>query len=332
MKILNKDKNYFKIQVTSDEDFWYLSQIISEEDYIMASTYRKINLSNDSNGDAKSKIVKKKYHIKIKVKNINIEKNTHFLKINGIICESKYNEIPNGTYQSINLEINDIFELLKLKIWDYQKEKIHEATKPDTDNILICLLDRETAKLCIIGKNNIENITNLTGEVAKKDKRLINIKSTFYEDINKSLEDIKKNRKITHIIIGCSKIFANEIKKQLGESINKITTFTTTNSITQNGVYEILKNPELKGILKNKNIAENVKLIEEFLLRLSKENKVCYGYKDVKLAAESGAIETLIISDNLIFKYQEKEKYNLINDILKKVSNTKGNIKIINSK
>ncbi|MBT7296145.1 pelota family protein, partial [Candidatus Woesearchaeota archaeon] len=223
-------------------------------------------------------------------------------------------------------------ELLKLKIWDYQKEKIHEATKPDTDNILICLLDRETAKLCIIGKNNIENITNLTGEVAKKDKRLINIKSTFYEDINKSLEDIKKNRKITHIIIGCSKIFANEIKKQLGESINKITTFTTTNSITQNGVYEILKNPELKGILKNKNIAENVKLIEEFLLRLSKENKVCYGYKDVKLAAESGAIETLIISDNLIFKYQEKEKYNLINDILKKVSNTKGNIKIINSK
>lgn len=327
MKILEKDKNKIKIQITSKEDFWYLTQIISIDDFVFGTAFRKIKL--DSGADSKSNVIKRKYNVCLQVKTLGLEKNTEVLKINGTVTNSNYEDLANGSYQAINLSNGDTIEISKTEWLEYQKEKLNEATTEDKDNVLICLLDREHAHLAVVGKNSIQTISNIEGEVAKKDKRLVNIKSTFYEDVNAALEKLKENRNITHIIIGCSRIFAPEIEKGLSDKIKSITTFTTINSISKNGVYEILKNPDLQNILKNKTIANNTKLIEDFFVQLAKDDKIAYGYEDVNMAVESGAVDTLIVTDNAISEYQEKEEFHLIDDMLKKVSKMKGEIKII---
>lgn len=331
MKILEKDLKQatFRIQVTSLEDFWYLTQIISPEDKVIGTATRKIKLET---GSEKSNVVKKKFTAKLIVEKLDMEKNASTLKINGRIFDSNTEDIANGSYQSINLVEGDDLTIIKDEIFEYQLEKLTEASKTDKDNILVCLLDRETAKLALINRNSIEVISNLEGEVAKKDERLVNIKSTFYSDINKNLMQLRENKKLTHIIIGASKLFQKEIEKQLDEQIKKITTFTIINSVSINGINEILRNPELENILKNKNIASNTKLVDDFFVELSREDKVAYGVEDVQMAADMGAIDKLILTESKIEESQENETFEKLNELLKTVSKMKGFIRIISSK
>jgi protein pelota len=56
-----------------------------------------------------------------------------------------------------------------------------------------------------------------------------------------------------------------------------------------------------------------------------------YGIKETKNAAEAGAIKTLLITDKFIQKKREENKYKGIEEIMKQIDNTKGDIFIISS-
>lgn len=80
---------------------------------------------------------------------------------------------------------------------------------------------------------------------------------------------------------------------------------------------EILQDPVVLSKLSDTKAAGEVKSLEAFYQTLQTEPaKAFYGKKHVTAAAESQAIETLLISDNLfrwVFKWDARIEYNIGN-------------------
>ena len=80
MKVIFQDikKGEIKIQVTSLEDLWYLSNIIDSGDEVSGRTFRKIKIGDDS--DKNVKVVKKPVSLSIIVEKVEFHKYNHSLR------------------------------------------------------------------------------------------------------------------------------------------------------------------------------------------------------------------------------------------------------------
>ena len=115
------------------------------------------------------------------------------------------------------------------------------------------------------------------------------------------------------------------------DSLKEKIVLATCSSVGTNAINEVLKRPEVKEVLHQFRTAKEMKLVEELLLEISKNNAFSYGLKDTENAANAGAIKTLLITDLFIQKIREKEKYGILDNIMKVVDSTNGEIHIISS-
>ncbi len=67
-------------------------------------------------------------------------------------------------------------------------------------------------------------------------------------------------------------------------------------------------------------------LVEEMMSKISKEGKATYGFEKVKKSAEAGAIEKLLVSDELLREEREK-----IEPLIERARNTGSDVLIISS-
>ena len=327
MQLIFQDqkKGIKKLKITSLDDLWYLSQIITENDLVKASTYRKIKLGSEN--DRNAKIIKKPITLEIKVEKIEFHKTLDSLRISGKTT-LEIEEIPKGSYHSLNLEINSILTITKTWL-PYQNEKLKDSLK-DSSKILILALDREHATLAILKNYGPEIIAELEGEAQKKAYETKETKN-FQQELIKILEEKNQKLQPQHIIIASPAFFKDELIKKLPNEIKKKTTPATCYSTGIQGIQEILKRDELKTILKEDRIAKETEIVEQLLKEISKEGKATYGLKEVKNALNQGAIEKLLITDSLIHKTRENNTFNQLDSLMKSVDQQKGSIHLISS-
>jgi protein pelota len=69
----------------------------------------------------------------------------------------------------------------------------------------------------------------------------------------------------------------------------------------KSGVYELLKRGIVEKAFGEMRLAKEFSLLEEFKKHLSKEDGLaCYGLKDVEKALEYGAVESILVLDELV--------------------------------
>ncbi|KAJ1613376.1 pelota/Dom34 and pelota like RNA binding domain [Cryptosporidium canis] len=77
--------------------------------------------------------------------------------------------------------------------------------------------------------------------------------------------------------------------------------FAKTSSVFQSSIDEILLSEEFQEKLKDTKAFQQVKLIEHFQhLLATNPDLVCYGLKSTEAALSGGAVETLMVSENLV--------------------------------
>lgn len=327
MKILNKNlkKGIIKVAVENLDDLWYLSHLIDKQDLVRSSTVRKIKIGDD---EKKQRIVTKKITLTIKTEKVEFKDN--ILRISGTI-EQGTEEIPKGRYHTINVEENTVLTITKERWLSFQLEKLEESAKIDSSNILICALDREEAIFALSKRKGYEILSELKGEVQKKDERTI-AKGSFYEQIIKILEEYKKRHNIEKIIIASPAFWKEEfMKKVKDDELKKIIILASCSSIDKGAINEILRRDEIKQALRQDKTSKELILVEEILGEISKDGPVVYGIKEVKEASDAGAIKKLAVTDQLIKEKREKEEYEEIDNILKATDSLKGQISIISS-
>ena len=64
---------------------------------------------------------------------------------------------------------------------------------------------------------------------------------------------------------------------------------------------------------------------------ISKDGNNSYGIDSVKKAAEAGAIEKLLVADEVIHELREQNKFEVLDKIMKDVDKKKGEVHIIST-
>lgn len=322
----NQKQGTAKIEVQTQDDLWYLSHIIDSGDFIKGKTLRKIQKGTED----KSKQIKKAVFLKIQAEKIEFSKTTAVLRVGGKVVEGP-EDISKGSWHSFNVEPGTVLTIEKQQWLSFQIEKLKEACKSKNPKIIICVFDREEAYFALMKKYGYELLSHLKGKVQKKAVEE-KIKPSFYSEIIKQLEEYNKRHNLEKIILGSPAFWKEELMKELKNSeLKPKIVLATCSSASKNGIDEVLKRPETTEALREERAAKEINFVENVLSEISKEGNVAYGLKEVKQAAIAGAVETLLVTDELIQKFREKEKYEKLDSIMKIVDASKGSIAIISS-
>ncbi len=325
MRLIHKNikQGFIEAKVENLDDLWYLSHIIIEGDHVSGKTFRKIKIGDSDN----AKVVKKPFYLKIEVIRVEFSKHSDVLRVSGTVTEGP-EDIPKGSHHTFNFEENTDFKLEKSQFLSYQLEKLDEATSDKVAPILLVILDREEAHFAIMKKYGYEYITGLKGNVQKKDMEQVS--NNFYKEIKDVILEYDKRYKLESIIVASPAFFKEDFMKEASELKEKIT-LATVSSADKSAFNELLKREEVKTVLKKDKIAKEARIVEEVMKEISLNGKAAYGFKETSDAANAGAIEQLLVSDNLIFKMRKEDKYKELDLIMQLVDKSKGKINIISS-
>ena len=332
MKILKKDvkSGFCHIQVTSLEDLWYLSSIIDKGDLVTSRSERKIKIGSS---ERKSSIAVRTVNITINVEKVEFSKYSSSLRVSGKI-ESEHEDIPKGSYHTINVEVNSVLKINKEKWLSYQLEKLEEACKQEKSAVLICVLDRKEASFAILKSYGYEVLSEIEGIVEEKRIKEKQKESTFYIEVIKLLEQYNERFKPNSIIIASPAFFKEDLAKEIernNKELRKKVVLATCNSTGANGINEVLKRDEVKSVLKQERAFKETKVIEEILVEIAKNGAACYGIKEVEGAVKMAAVKVLVVVDSLIQKLRQENKYEKLESIIKLADNTKAEIYIVSN-
>ena len=324
----NLKKGEIKVKVENMDDLWYLSTIIDPGDFVKGKTIRKIKLGDKEQRNVK--IIKKPIFIKINAEKIEFSKTSNMLRVSGKITEGP-EDVSKGEHHTFNLEENTIITIIKEKWLKFQLDKLKEACSTSIAKILIVVLDREEVYLALMKKYGYEILSHINGKVEKK-AQPEQIEGSFYQEIIQKIEEYDKRYNFSQIIVASPAFWKEYLMKELKDSdLNKKIILATCSSVDKTGINEVLKRPETKEALKQDRIAKEVNLVEELLAEISKNDLAAYGLKDVEGAANAGAVKILLVTDTLIQKSREENKYEKIDSIMKITEITNGAINIISS-
>ena len=322
----NLKKGFVKLKVDSTEDLWYLSTILQEKDIVKGSTVRKIKVGSDEN----SETYKKRIFITLSAEKIDFSETAQALKVTGKIIDAP-EEVQRGSHHTLQVEIGDIITIEKEKWLSFQIEKLREASETKIPAILLCVFDREEAFFAQMSRQGYKNLAHLKGEVAKK-RTEHKATGDFYKQIIEKIKEYDERLKLEKIIIASPSFWKEELVKTLGQDkIKSKLIFATCSSVDETSFNEVLKREETQEALRQERTTQEIKIVEQILTEIAKNGIVAYGLAQVSDAVEAGAVRILAITDGMIKDAREQDKYFVIDKILRKTDNAKGEIKIVHS-
>jgi len=329
MKLIHSDLGRGRIKVRAEnlDDLWYLSSLIDKNDIVEGYTTRKIKI--DTASDRKSDVVKRTVFLKIRVEKTEFGASANSLRVSGIIVEGN-DDVSKGSYHTFNVEENSIITIEKERWLNFQIEKLKEACRTKPPNILLCIFDREEAYFASLKKSGYEILTKIKGNVSKKADNNAQI-SNFYEEIIDLLKEYDKRFNLDRIIMASPAFWKDEFLKNLkDDELKKKIVLATCSGCDESAFNELLKRQEVRHVLKEDKITQEINLIEELLGAVAKDLAV-YGFKEVSDKINIGAVKDVFISDNYIKATREKGLYDKVEAVLRTAESVKAVIHIISS-
>ncbi len=315
MKILNQDTKdgYMKLRIEKDEDLWHLKYVIEEGDVLKTRSPRTIIEGRE----------KRKCMIKLEVEKMDFQGNR--LRTTGEIREAP-EDVEHG-YHTFNLEAGDEFEIWKEKWKKYQIDRIKKAARIQNYKILVCLVEKGESNFAFITETGIKDLAdvdvNIPGKMYHTDGEE---QESFYGQIISVLS--RNAEKVDRIILGGpgfeKENIHNRLKDEYPDVSEKVIKEDT--SVTgYTGVQEVIKRGAVDRIIDESRISEEVQIVERFLKHINKEDgKAVYKPKKVAEAAEIGAVQHLLVNDNLITEKRYEK-------VMEAVENQAGEIHIIHT-
>lgn len=327
MRIIHKNLKLgeIKVKIENLDDLWYLSQIIEIGNSLRGSTTRKIIRGEKSE---KAKVERKRVFLSIEAEKIDFEE-INVLRVLGKV-NSDCDDVGKGSHHSFELEEGTEICIVKNNWPSYQLKLIKDSVNTKSTKILICVMDREHAVFAKMKKDGFEVLSDIKGDVQKKEDRNNSTKG-FYLEIGKKLEDYNKRENYDAIVVASPAFFKDDFMKTFNSELKKKITLSGCSNVNKSGINEVLKRAELAKVIQNDKAAREINLVEKILSEISKGGKVAYGLKEVVNAVNLGAVEFFLITDSFINSKRKEGKFRLVDKTMKNVESLRAEIHIISS-
>ncbi|KAI9584004.1 protein pelota [Glossina fuscipes] len=325
------------------EDMWHAYNLVAEGDSVRSTTIRKVQNETATGSSTSSRV---RTTLTISVESIDFDTQACVLRLKGRnIVENQY--VKMGAYHTLDLELNRKFELRKRE-WDtIALERIEMACDPtQSADVAAVVMQEGLAHVCLItpsmtlvrSKIEVNIPRKRKGNIQQHEKGL----AKFYENVMQSIL-----RHVNFDIVKCvilaspgfvrdqffEYMFQQAVKLDIKLLLDNKGKFMLVHSSSgfKHSLKEVLQEPAVMTKISDTKAAGEVKVLEQFYTMLQCEpSKAFYGKKHVLRAAESMAIETLMISDNL-FRCQDVNQRKEYVKLVENVRDAGGDVKIFSS-
>ncbi|QLH74377.1 MAG: mRNA surveillance protein pelota [Methanomassiliicoccales archaeon] len=298
MRVLHQDryKGEIKLQVEIADDLWHLYNIVRPGDLVYASTYRRDETKTDKVRSERGE--KKRMTLGIRVEKVEFHEYDNRLRILGVIEEGPQDI---GSYHTLSLDIGDWISIIK-KEWnqtdlDRIKRGVEEASRPV---IVFVSLENDEATIAVLRQYGIKKVAEICGPSCGK---MYEQKETgdYYGEIISKVKQVSVPG-VALVLLGPG--FAKETLQTIGKErepeLFKHSFVYHTGQAGMQGIHELMKKGIGSEVLKDSRVAEEMVLVEKVLEEIAKDGPVAYGPKQVKEAADSGAVEILLVLDSKV--------------------------------
>lgn len=318
-----------KLLIENLDDLWYLSSVVREGDLIKTKTERRIKAKEDM--ERKKKGERKVFTLAVSVDKADFKSDSDTFRITGIIKEGPEDLVAIGSHHTFNVEKGTKLTIVKEKLSSIDLDRLKEAEKASLrPKILIVVVDEGEATFGLVRESKIEyyELSKLIGgkyDIKGRRER----KMEFYRDTAKFLLEILSRGNISAIIIAGAGFEKENFRRFLSENypeMAKRAVMENIGSYGRNGVQEVMKRSGIQKIIEEITSARDVQLVHKLLKEIGRDSGLAvYGLKDIGTAANSGAIEKLLICDDIFLKNRKK-----LENLMQTVKSARGEIHLIN--
>lgn len=316
MKIIKIDKKEKEIIFIPEtiEDLWVIKSIVEPKDIIKGTSYRRQRI------EATSETYRKTIYISIIIEKIEYNSQFNALRFTGKIIEGGPPEFaPLGEYHTLEIELNEKYILKKQNLFQYQIELLQNTSKQQ-HKIKIIAIDDEQATIYELTNIGITEITKIYSGKSGKRYKSENKQNEYFEKLYNLISKEKE------IIIAGPGYTKNKLEEHIKSKINTIKIICVPiQNISKSAISELFTKKEIQSFFEKSIEFKENELLNKFKEELGKNTgKAIYGLQEIEKTIETGAIESLLISENLW-----KENIDKIQEIIKKGEKTNTKIHIV---
>lgn len=313
MKILAQDrkKGAFKLKVENLDDLWHLSHVVQPGDVVTKHTVRKVKLDFEG----RTEVEKKSMTLALEVDRVEFHEFSSALRISGEIREGPEDISGHHTF---SVEPHDT--LVVTKNWTaVDLERIRSSK--ETPKAMLCAADRESAVFATLRPNGFRLEFTLNSHLPRKDDPSYETAlSQYYGEVAAKLREFEGTR-----IIGGPGFVKDHIAKLAGARV------ISSSSATKSGIREMMESEALENILGESRTRKESVAVEELLKRIAKDGAYAYGFDATKKAAEMGAVELVLVSEQSILDRRREGTYKELDKLLETVEKQRGEIMLVSS-
>lgn len=320
-------KNSFDFIVEDPDDLYLLYLLIEPGDLIYGWTVREFRTRKHEKGE------RKKIYIGLKVEILEYHAFRNSLRIRGTIIEApEWFDGIIGSYHTI-----EIVRGLRYKVIKKEGTNINlvntllQLFGQSSIKVLLVSLSEDEVAFAIIRKFGIDILSTmsnkyLTGKSMYKSESRSEQLVKFVKDICKQIQRYVNQEQVNSIIFIGPSYVLTQVRNVISEELNSVSKelrFIETFEGGLAGIYEF-QNSKINVIKELSNL-HALTLVEEIFNRLSLgKSNVAIGFEEVEHALNQGAVEYLLILDELY-----KELGDKVREIVNKVIETGAKLVII---
>ncbi|MBN2014161.1 MAG: mRNA surveillance protein pelota [Candidatus Altiarchaeota archaeon] len=331
MKIsaMNPRVGVVKLRIENLDDLWYLSTVVHRGDLVKTKTERRIKAKEDIERSKKAE--RKTVTVALRVEKADFKSDSDTYRITGIIEEGPEDLVSIGSHHTFNVEKGSELKIIKDRWSKTELDRLREAEKAALrPKILVTVVDEGEATFGLIRESKTEyfELSKLIG--GKYDtKGRAERKTEFYSDAIKFMKEILEREKIAAIVVAGAGFEKEHLYRFMSEKYPELREKTALENIGshgRNGVQEVLKRAGVRKVLDEITSARDMQLMQELLKEIGKGTGLgAYGVKDIRNAANSGAVAKLLLCDDFFLKDRRD-----LEPLMETVKTLNGEVHLIN--
>lgn len=301
MKVLEQDKDagQLKLRVDRMDDLWHLSHVIRPGDRVRGVTDRRLEDDRDMVRDKESQRVT--VTLGIDVESVEFHEATSRLRVLGVIEEAP-EEVAKGTHHTISLEQHDWIEIVKPEGWpEHLLDRVQDAVDATTEpKVVIVAMDDEEATVAVLHQFGPREIATQTRHGGGKMYDSDRDESAYHESIRNVLATTAPDD-CPVIVVGpgfARERFVDHLDANPVDGVEQIVTEASAHP-GMRGVHEAMNRGLVEQVAEASRVSEETQAVEELLERIGTDGLATYGPDQVEHALNLGAVETLLVADEL---------------------------------
>lgn len=310
MKVLDSDRDQgrIKFRIDSVDDLWHLSHLIEAGDVCSAVTQRRQQVQDDMVRDKAGERVT--LVLPVEVEQVEFDEFVTRLRVLGTVVEGP--EYATG-HHTLVIEPNDWIEVVKPDGWPrHMLDRVNEAVDAGEEpRVVVVSLDEQEATVALILPFGVREVATIESHRSGKGYDQNQAKDTFFQDIELALrESVPQDVPVLVVGPGFTRENLGEWLRNESELELAVATEPTGQAGIV-GVREAIKRGAVGRVNERVRVARETQAVERVMARLATGEPVTYGRDHVRRALNLGAVELLLITDELVRDDQGRELLDL---------------------